>query len=124
MFESIHEYFDNDVNAEIDNLNSTDDGEPSKKSHGSSNCWQHVHKFGCSVLGDSVKGCCMKEDPHKPQLHFGIKFLNYVNIWIILIVKQDKVFLASTKCDCSPIALSALEVSLGQKDEDWELQTN
>ena len=34
---SIFEYFEDDLDCKIDNLNSTDDGEPSEESHGSSN---------------------------------------------------------------------------------------
>ena len=50
---------------EIENLHSTDDGEPSEESHGASNCRQHVHKLCCSVLGNSVKCWGVKIDPHK-----------------------------------------------------------
>ena len=44
-------YFDHKVS----NLDSTDNGESSEKSHGASNGWQHVHKLCCSVLGDFVE---------------------------------------------------------------------
>ena len=72
---SIFEYFENDLDSKIDNLHSRYDGEPSEESHGSSNCWQHVHKLGCPVLGDSVNSGGLKEDPHIPQVQFRIKFL-------------------------------------------------
>ena len=71
---SISDYFKNDLNSKINNLYSTDDGESSEESHGSSNCWQHVHKLGCPVLGDSVKGCWIKVHPYKSQAHIGIIF--------------------------------------------------
>ena len=66
----ILEYLKDDLDSKIDNLHSTDDGEPSEESLGSSNRRQHVYKLGCPVLGDSVKGCGIKEDPHKFQLQF------------------------------------------------------
>ena len=62
---SILEYLEDDLDSKVDNLNSTDDGEPSEESHGSSNSWQHIHKLGCSILGDFVKSGGIKVDPHK-----------------------------------------------------------
>ena len=61
--------FPNDVpynfSGKVEDLHCTDDGESSEKSHGASNCRQHVHKLCCSVLGDSVKCWSVKVDPHK-----------------------------------------------------------
>ena len=37
LLKSILEYFEDDLDSKIDNLHSTDDGEPSEESHGSSN---------------------------------------------------------------------------------------
>ena len=54
----------------VENLHSTDDGESSEKSHGASNCWQHVHKLCWFIHGDFVKSWCVKVDPHKSQLVF------------------------------------------------------
>ena len=51
--------------SKIDDFNSTDDGESCQKSHGASNCWQLVHKFCWSILGDSVKCRGIKVDPNK-----------------------------------------------------------
>ena len=65
-----------DVKTKVDNLYCTDNGEPSEKSHGASNCRQHVHKLCCSVLCDSVKCWGVKIDPHKSQLVFPFKCCN------------------------------------------------
>ena len=51
----------------VENFHSTDDGKPSEKSHGASNCWEHVYKFCCSVLGDSIKCRGVKEYSHISQ---------------------------------------------------------
>ena len=47
----------------------TDDGEPSEKAHGSSNCRKYVYNLRCPInlfFGDSVKGGSVKIDSHKP----------------------------------------------------------
>ena len=54
--------------SKVENLHSTDDGEPSEKSHGASNGRQHVHKLCCSVLGDFVKCWGIKVNFYKSQL--------------------------------------------------------
>ena len=54
----------NNFYGKVDNLHSTDDGEASEKSHGATYCRQHVHKFSCPVLGDSVKCWGVKVDSH------------------------------------------------------------
>ena len=68
--ESIFEDFEDDLDSKIDHLHSTDDTESSEESHGSPNGWQHINKLGCPILGDSVKGCCIKVKPHKSQIQF------------------------------------------------------
>ena len=72
--ESILHNWKDDLDSKVDNLHSTDDGEPSEESHGASNSWQHVHKLGCSVLGDSVKCGDIKINPHKSQIQFQLIF--------------------------------------------------
>ena len=69
-FCSIFKKFEDDLDSKVDNLNSTNDWEPSKETHISSNGWQLVHKLYCPVLSDSVKGSCIKDDPHKFKLQF------------------------------------------------------
>ena len=59
-----------DFPRKVDNFDCTDDGEPSEKSHGATNCRQHVNKFCCPVLGDSVKRWGVKVNPHKSQFIF------------------------------------------------------
>ena len=54
----------------VDDFHRTDDGEPSEKSHGASNCRQHVHKLCCSVLLYSVKRWGGEVDPHESQVVF------------------------------------------------------
>ena len=73
----ISKCFQDDLDSKIDNLRSTDDGEPSEESHSSSNSGQHVHKFSRSVLDDSVKCCCIKVDPHKSQVQFRVKIFEF-----------------------------------------------
>ena len=55
---------ENNLDSKVDNLHSTDDGKPSEESHGSSNGWQFVHSWVWSVLGDLVKGGCVKIDSY------------------------------------------------------------
>ena len=55
---------EDEFSCKVDYFHSTNDGETSEKPHGASYSWQHVHKFCCSVLGDSVKCWGVKEDPH------------------------------------------------------------
>ena len=71
----LDKYIPENFCSKVENLHSADDGKSSKKSHGASNCRQHVHKFCCSVLGDSVKCGGVKIDPHKPQAVFPFMIL-------------------------------------------------
>ena len=54
----------------VENLHSTDDGESSEKSHGTTNCRQHIHKLCCFLHGDSFNCGGVKVDPYKPQVVF------------------------------------------------------
>ena len=62
------------LHRKVQKLYSTDYGESSEKSHGSSNCRQHVHKLCCSVLCDSVKCWGIKGDPHISEFVFPLEF--------------------------------------------------
>ena len=70
---------ENNLSSKVENFYSTDDGESSEKSHGASNCRQHVHKLGCSVLGDSVKCWGVKINPDISQLVSPLIILNRMN---------------------------------------------
>ena len=57
----------------VENLHSTDDGESSEKSHGASNCRQHVHKLCSSVLGDFVKSWGVKVNSYEFKFVLPVK---------------------------------------------------
>ena len=78
--QSIFECFEDDLDCKVGNLHSTDDGEASEESHGSTNSWQYVYKLSCPVLGDSVKGCCIKVNPYKSQTQPRIKFFKCIKV--------------------------------------------
>ena len=67
--------FPNNFGRIVENLNSTNDRESSEKSHGASNCWQHVHKLCRCILLDSVKCWGVEINPHKLQIVFPFIFL-------------------------------------------------
>ena len=69
---------ENNFSSKVDNLNSTDNGESSEKSHGASNCRQHVHKLCSSIFCDSVKCRSVKVYPHKSQLVFPLVTWTYI----------------------------------------------
>ena len=52
------------LKTEVYNLNSTNNGESSEKSHGAPNCRQNVNKLCCTVLSDFVKYWSVKKDSH------------------------------------------------------------
>ena len=52
---------------EVENLNSTKDGESSKESHGASNCADHVLKRNARVLANRVIGGCAEVDLDRLQ---------------------------------------------------------
>ena len=95
----LFDHFEDDLYSKKDNLYSTYNGEPSEKSHGSSNSWQHVNKFGCPVFCNFVKSCCIKVDPHKSQFQFRIKFLikriNYKSVKCFLFKPLNSVVVLS-----------------------------
>ena len=57
-----------DLDSKVENLHCAHDGEPSEESQCPADCWDHVHKLGCPVLGDDVKCASIKVDPHVSQL--------------------------------------------------------
>ena len=90
LFKLVRKHFENDLYSKVDNLDSTDDRKPSEETHCSSNGRQHVHKLGCPVLGDSVKGCGIKINPHKSQ--FQIRRI------VFLKEKQNILFFEQNSC--------------------------
>ena len=73
LFNFVSHDIHNNFCCKIHYFHSTDNGETSEKSHGASNCWQHVYKFCCSVLGDFVECWGVKVDPYISQLVFPFK---------------------------------------------------
>ena len=59
---------DENLAAEIDNLNPTDDGESCQKAHSPSNSRQFRLHVCLLILGDFVKGGGSKVDPHKAKV--------------------------------------------------------
>ena len=66
---------------EVEYLNSTDDGEPSEQSHGSSNSREHFNRLGCTILGDPVK--CWGVKVNSDHLQIVLPLIILIRIKII-----------------------------------------